>query len=206
MPLVFGPAVGELLAVLSAQGRTPDGAAFAHHFDMSPGIFNFEVGFFVLGDGTLILTNTRELACCPSVSNPVPVRLSFELCYLSVRISTILMCCVESDICLPCVCRDASYYQKPSYRPDALPRGSDPPCGWHKRRIRARTRSCTMLGWLFMAGWMPKPTLHHQQLRVIMSLLRPLWHHQSGNVPKTCGSGIASAPTSFKIRPVMRRT
>ena len=42
---VFGPAIQELVATLSAQGMPPAGAAFAHHLRMSPGIFDFEVGF-----------------------------------------------------------------------------------------------------------------------------------------------------------------
>ena len=45
MMRVFGPAVEELVAALSAQGMPPAGSAFAHHFKMSPGTFDFEVGF-----------------------------------------------------------------------------------------------------------------------------------------------------------------
>jgi effector-binding domain-containing protein len=44
MMKVFGPAVGELMAALAAQGVKPDGAVFAHHLKMSPGIFDFELG------------------------------------------------------------------------------------------------------------------------------------------------------------------
>lgn len=47
MPLVFGPAIGELLIVLSSQGIQPDGAAFAHHFEIGDGYFDFDVGFFL---------------------------------------------------------------------------------------------------------------------------------------------------------------
>ncbi|MEO6447137.1 MAG: GyrI-like domain-containing protein [Gemmatimonadaceae bacterium] len=42
---VFGPAIQELVAVLSAQGMPPTEAAFAHHFSITPDTFDFEVGF-----------------------------------------------------------------------------------------------------------------------------------------------------------------
>jgi effector-binding domain-containing protein len=42
---VFGPAVQELVAVLTAQGIPPVGSAFAHHLKMSPDTFDFELGF-----------------------------------------------------------------------------------------------------------------------------------------------------------------
>src|SRR5688500_5484242 len=41
---LFGPAVGELMMALAAQGVEPDGAVFAHHLKMSPDIFDFELG------------------------------------------------------------------------------------------------------------------------------------------------------------------
>jgi effector-binding domain-containing protein len=41
----FGPAVGELVAELTRQGVTPQGAVFAHHLTMSAATFDFEVGF-----------------------------------------------------------------------------------------------------------------------------------------------------------------
>ncbi|NOT71865.1 MAG: AraC family transcriptional regulator [Hyphomicrobium sp.] len=44
MMKVFGPAVGELLTALAAQGVEPVGAVFAHHLKMSPGVFDFELG------------------------------------------------------------------------------------------------------------------------------------------------------------------
>lgn len=44
MMKVFGPAVGELMAALAAQGVEPVGAAFAHHLKMSPDTFDFELG------------------------------------------------------------------------------------------------------------------------------------------------------------------
>ena len=47
MMKVFGPAVGELMAALAAQGVEPIGAVFAHHLTMSPGIFDFELGVTV---------------------------------------------------------------------------------------------------------------------------------------------------------------
>jgi effector-binding domain-containing protein len=42
---VFGPAIEELVKELTTQGIPPQGSAFAHHFKMTPGIFDFEVGF-----------------------------------------------------------------------------------------------------------------------------------------------------------------
>ncbi len=44
MMKVFGPAVGELLTALAAQGVEPVGAVFAHHLKMSPVVFDFELG------------------------------------------------------------------------------------------------------------------------------------------------------------------
>jgi effector-binding domain-containing protein len=44
MMKVFGPAVGELMAALAAQGVEPVGAVFAHHLKMSPDTFDFELG------------------------------------------------------------------------------------------------------------------------------------------------------------------
>ena len=44
MMKVFGPAVGELMAALTAQGVKPVGAVFAHHLKMSPDNFDFELG------------------------------------------------------------------------------------------------------------------------------------------------------------------
>jgi effector-binding domain-containing protein len=40
----FGPAVGELMRALAAQGVEPVGAIFAHHLKMSPEAFDFELG------------------------------------------------------------------------------------------------------------------------------------------------------------------
>ena len=44
MMKVFGPAVGELMAALAAQGVEPVGAVFAHHLKMNPDNFDFELG------------------------------------------------------------------------------------------------------------------------------------------------------------------
>lgn len=44
MMKVFGPAVGELMGALAAQGVKPDGAVFAHHLKMSGDTFDFELG------------------------------------------------------------------------------------------------------------------------------------------------------------------
>src|SRR3977135_826602 len=44
MMKVFGPAVGELMAVLAAQGVEPVGAVFAPHLKIPPDTFDFELG------------------------------------------------------------------------------------------------------------------------------------------------------------------
>lgn len=41
---VMGPAIGEVMQVVAAQGITPTGPVFSHHFKMSPDQFDFEVG------------------------------------------------------------------------------------------------------------------------------------------------------------------
>jgi effector-binding domain-containing protein len=46
---VMGPAIQEVIAAATAQGIGPKGPVFAHHFGMTPGIFNFEVGVPVSG-------------------------------------------------------------------------------------------------------------------------------------------------------------
>lgn len=46
---VMGAAIQEAVAAAGAQGIGPAGPVFAHHFDMTPGIFNFEVGVPVSG-------------------------------------------------------------------------------------------------------------------------------------------------------------
>ena len=44
MQKVFGPAIGELMAAIAAQGLAPCGPVFAHHLKMSPDTFDFELG------------------------------------------------------------------------------------------------------------------------------------------------------------------
>jgi len=41
---VMGPAIGEVMAAVSAQGIAPAGPVFSHHLKMDPDIFDFEVG------------------------------------------------------------------------------------------------------------------------------------------------------------------
>ncbi len=41
---VMGPAIGEVFAAVAAQGLTPVGPVFSHHFEMNPDTFDFEVG------------------------------------------------------------------------------------------------------------------------------------------------------------------
>mgnify|MGYP001347076615 CR=1 FL=1 len=40
----MGPAFGELMATMGAQGIAPAGPFFAHHFRLDPDVFDFEVG------------------------------------------------------------------------------------------------------------------------------------------------------------------
>lgn len=49
MQTVFGPAVSELMAVLSAQGIEPLSAVFAHHLTTSASDFDFELGAVIAG-------------------------------------------------------------------------------------------------------------------------------------------------------------
>lgn len=46
---VMGAAIAEVIEAAAAQGIGPAGPVFSHHFDMQPGIFNFEVGVPVSG-------------------------------------------------------------------------------------------------------------------------------------------------------------
>jgi effector-binding domain-containing protein len=41
---VMGPAIGEVMQTLAAQGIAPTGPVFSHHFKMDPLAFDFEVG------------------------------------------------------------------------------------------------------------------------------------------------------------------
>lgn len=41
---VMGPGIGEVMAAVAAQGVTPAGPVFSHHFKMDPDTFDFEVG------------------------------------------------------------------------------------------------------------------------------------------------------------------
>lgn len=45
----FGPALEEILTILSAQFVEPAGPAFAHHLGMSPDVFDFELGLPIHG-------------------------------------------------------------------------------------------------------------------------------------------------------------
>jgi effector-binding domain-containing protein len=47
MPAYFGPAAQEIFASLAAQQVQPVGALFAHHFQMPPDRFDFELGIEV---------------------------------------------------------------------------------------------------------------------------------------------------------------
>ncbi len=49
MPEVMGPAVGELLAALQAQGLQPAGPLFCHHHRLEAGVFDFALSFPVSG-------------------------------------------------------------------------------------------------------------------------------------------------------------
>jgi effector-binding domain-containing protein len=41
---VMGPAIQEVMATVAAQGISPAGPVFSHHFKMDPYVFDFEVG------------------------------------------------------------------------------------------------------------------------------------------------------------------
>lgn len=41
---VMGPAIGEVIGAVSAQGIGPAGPVFSYHFRMDPKVFDFEVG------------------------------------------------------------------------------------------------------------------------------------------------------------------
>ena len=41
---VMGPAIGEVMSTVAAQGIQPAGPVFSHHFKMDPKVFDFEVG------------------------------------------------------------------------------------------------------------------------------------------------------------------
>ena len=41
---VMGPAIGEVMSTVAAQGIKPAGPVFSHHFKMDPKVFDFEVG------------------------------------------------------------------------------------------------------------------------------------------------------------------
>jgi effector-binding domain-containing protein len=44
LPSVMGPAIGEIMAALAAQGLAPAGPVFSHYLSMDSGMFDFEVG------------------------------------------------------------------------------------------------------------------------------------------------------------------
>lgn len=41
---VMGPAMGEVMSAVAAQGIQPAGPVFSHHLEMDPKVFDFEVG------------------------------------------------------------------------------------------------------------------------------------------------------------------
>lgn len=47
---VMGPAIGEVMAAVAAQGIGPAGPVFSYHFKMDPATFDFEVGVPVTKD------------------------------------------------------------------------------------------------------------------------------------------------------------
>jgi effector-binding domain-containing protein len=44
MPEVMGPAIQEVVSTVTGQGIEITGAVFAHHLEMEPGVFDFELG------------------------------------------------------------------------------------------------------------------------------------------------------------------
>ena len=49
---VMGPGYNELMSALQAQGITPTGPWFSHHFRMDPNVFDFEIGVPIAADVT----------------------------------------------------------------------------------------------------------------------------------------------------------
>ena len=41
---VMGPAIGEVMSAITAQGQAPAGPVFSHHFRLNPDHFDFEIG------------------------------------------------------------------------------------------------------------------------------------------------------------------
>ena len=64
MPQHFGPAVEELLGVLATQHIAPQGAAYAYHLSMPPGMFDLEIGFIV--DATVVATGRVKASQLPA--------------------------------------------------------------------------------------------------------------------------------------------
>lgn len=54
MRTVMGPGIGELMAVVAAQGIGPAGPWFVHHLKMEPGIVDFEIGVPVTAPVTAV--------------------------------------------------------------------------------------------------------------------------------------------------------
>lgn len=61
---VMGPAIQEVLEVLSKQGKQPKGPLFAHHLKMSATDFEFEVGFPI--DGAIAPAGRVKLSALPA--------------------------------------------------------------------------------------------------------------------------------------------
>jgi effector-binding domain-containing protein len=62
---VMGPAIGELMAVLAAQGIPAAGPIFSHHFRMDPDFFDFDVGAPV--DGIVTPAGRVKMGRLPGV-------------------------------------------------------------------------------------------------------------------------------------------
>lgn len=67
---VMGPAIAEVMGTVAAQGRSPAGPVFSHHFRMDPEVFDFEVGVPVSGPVAAtgrvrpgMLPAVKEVAC-----------------------------------------------------------------------------------------------------------------------------------------------
>ena len=81
MMKVFGPAVGELMAALAAQGVEPVGAVFAHHMKMSPDIFDFELGVKLSAPVIRWICCARGLSFSPDFSSFCFLSRSAIICW-----------------------------------------------------------------------------------------------------------------------------
>ena len=71
---VMGPAMGELLAAIAAQGIAADGPLFSHHFAMHPDTFDFEVGIFT----TIFVEDAGRVRRGESSASPTVAKMTYR--------------------------------------------------------------------------------------------------------------------------------